>query len=87
MTKKYLEPTKEILEYLESLNLSYVEMVDYFEIKIYPSEICRYFKKYNIHHKKKYERVNNNLSINGNKIKYNLSKNTILKGRKNKNGL
>lgn len=55
--KKIIELNKGDCEYLESLNLSYKEMLDELSIKVSVKRLQNCFKTYNIAHKTKAERV------------------------------
>lgn len=50
---EFLVLNKDVCEYLESLNLSYKEMVEYFGIKVYPDTIRKAFWRYQVKHKTK----------------------------------
>lgn len=86
---KYLEVNKEVLEKLESLNLSVGEMQDFFDIYVSKKSLYGYMSRYGIKHKTKSERL---VAILGNKLlenkvsyycaKYNASTKTIVKARK-----
>lgn len=54
---RFVEPTKENLEYLESLNLTYAEIASCFDVYISKQYLYKLFKRYGIHHKNTYERV------------------------------
>ena len=53
----FVEPNKENLEFLESLNLTYAEMISCFDVYASKQYLYKLFKKYGIHHKTTYERV------------------------------
>ena len=57
MLKPELELNKETLLALEQLNLSYNEMIDFLGLKITPYYLSKLFKKFEIHHKSKKERI------------------------------
>ena len=53
----FVEPNKENLEFLESLNLTYAEMISCFDITFKKAYLSKLMKKYGIYHKNTYERV------------------------------
>lgn len=53
----FVEPNKENLEFLESLNLTYAEMISCFDITLKKAYLSKLMKKYGIYHKNTYERV------------------------------
>lgn len=54
---RFVEPTKENLEFLESLNLTYAEMISCYDVKLKKADISKRFKKFGLYHKNTYERV------------------------------
>ena len=77
--------TREVCEFLESLNLSYADMTRYLAIKLSPSTLANTFLKYGIKHKskktliKKYMRENPDKSLSFVAIKFNVSRRYIVK--------
>ena len=72
----------ETLTYLESLNLSYKEMIPYFDIIVTKYDLSRGFKKHGIKHKTAVERLyeivrTGDLSISQLCKQYDVSKSTI----------
>jgi len=79
---------REGCEYLESLNISYEEMKEYIVFNTCKQFISNSFKKYNIHHKTKAERLAL-IDLNENQksivIKYKCDRKTIRKAKKIQN--
>ena len=72
--------------YLENLNLTYKEMLDYIDLRISISQLSILFKKFGIKHKSKLERLKDEIIKNGSNqqlaIRYNVSRRTIIKLKK-----
>lgn len=54
---KYVTVNKAICEELETLNIDYKDMIEYFDIKISINSIRSYFSQFGVKHKKKNERI------------------------------
>lgn len=60
----YTAPNKVNLEYLESLNMTYREMIECFDIHMSKQYISKLFKEFGLHHKTTIERVISSLEEN-----------------------
>lgn len=60
-----LELTKNDCVYLESLNLSYKQMLEFISIRTTENALAKSFLKYGIKHKTKYERIKINILKGG----------------------